>query len=158
MGIKDIVENLDDFVSWILRKGFGDEADDDDKEAVARAAIEAAQQKVQERARLKLDNEKALQELPERIQAMYQETRKVLDAFKAKPMSPLGLDIKIAATLSQETWDLLRGRPEIGPPSMEIPACVGDFEGTPLVLGDADRNIPERLHALITGDTETPTV
>lgn len=155
--VKTLADKVVDGAEWLLEKAFGDEHDDDDKKAVARAMVEAGAKAVETRAKLRQANE----EMPKRVAEMYESARHVMDAFKPDGSIPdIGV-VTIVCTLRRESWDafLKAGIVVVREPREGDPeGCVGvvfDDAGreTPVVLGDDDREVPAVIQDVLDGSS-----
>lgn len=129
---------------------FGNSADDDLKEKLARAALKGAADALAEEALKR----KAQAHLGERFESTMNDVASIdLKALFTPTGDVTDLDVptKIAATLTTISWDLLKGS-DAQVEVLEAPSesgIVGWALGTPIVLGDVDRNVPADVQAVI---------
>lgn len=153
--LKTVGEGISKAIGALSDLAFGDSADDDLKEKLARAALKGAADVVAEEA-LQREARAHLQERAERtlraietidVRALFTPTGDVTD---------LDVPITIAATLTPISWDLVKrsGEPIITPEDGSD--LLGTVLGVPVSAGDVDRNVPPRLQDLIDRAASAP--
>lgn len=158
----DLAENLvadkiGEGLDYLIKLALGDKKDDDDKQAVARAAMEGAKAALE----VRIKNKVAAEQLPEKLNEMYRACAKVLDAFVVKGTVDLGLNAEVVVALTAVSWELLTGAEDViigSPNSAEIETfgALGrvHVEYDPksyLVIpdGETDREVPPSMQAVI---------
>ena len=140
--VKIVANGIGEAVTRLLDLALGHgAADDGDKASVARAALAAAANRVEMIARNKL----AAEHLEENLANMIRVCERVSGALVPDGSIPdIGV-VTTVCTLTRETYDALLAVITFDPPDRDVEGCVAVFEGTPIVLGDADRNLPKAL-------------
>lgn len=155
---KVVAENLVAAVEWLLEKAMGDKADDSDKAAVLRAAVEAATAATQAR----IANKVAADALPAKLRDLAQSTKRILDAFEVHGAPAIDFPVELTVDISQVSWDLLVGGVkrdglEVTPPTDAERVsllAVGRVLGRLYVISDFDRRVPADAQKIIDREWE----